>query len=44
MTGISPAFGYTGLGTAVTGGILAWYALLWPRRRTAAFASRERSR
>lgn len=43
MTGISPAFGYTGLGTAVTGGILAWYGLLWPRRRTGAFPSRERS-
>lgn len=44
MTGISPAFGYTGLGTAITGGVLAWYALLWPRRRTTAFAARERSR
>ncbi|GAA0965010.1 hypothetical protein [Actinocorallia libanotica] len=44
MTGISPAFAYTGAGAAVTGGVLAWYALLWPGRRTESFPSRERTR
>lgn len=37
VTGERSALGLTGAATALTGGILVWYGLLWPRRRAALF-------